>query len=327
MTIVNKPDINHGLWAEGGNIEIPSSEKVYEGWVVEKPLNEVMNWVQNRQDKMLQYLNQRGIPEWDFRTEYPVDALTIRGGIVYQAISQNQDADPTLNQSIWKIAFVSYADFVSYAEDVDAIKNQDGFLKLYVQKSNPVMDAPAKGVAYNNSDSTAGLGFDDDSAKITRNGNTVAAFSGGNNPKDVVTHEQLAIAIQNYKVGDIYITTVSEDPKFRLGYGTWQRFGKGRTLVGFTDEVSNDVPTWAKTVESEFGEYEHKLTEAELASHSHQLGISNMTKVSHDSSQESDRPVDATGSMFNNYIGQSGGDQPHNNVQPSIVVYFWKRVS
>ena len=22
----------------------------------------------------------------------------------------------------------------------------------------------------------------------------------------------------------------------------------------------------------------------------------------------------------------SGGSQPHNNVQPSIVVYFWKRV-
>ena len=68
MPILNKPDMNYGVWAEGGNIEIPSSEKVYEGWVVEKPLNETMNWLQNRQDRMLQYINERGIPEWDSRT-------------------------------------------------------------------------------------------------------------------------------------------------------------------------------------------------------------------------------------------------------------------
>ena len=51
--IINKPDMNYGLWAENGNIEIPSSEKVELGWIAEKPLNEQMNWVQNRQDAML----------------------------------------------------------------------------------------------------------------------------------------------------------------------------------------------------------------------------------------------------------------------------------
>ena len=59
MPILNKPDMNYGVWAEGGNIEIPSSEKVEEGWVIEKPLNETMNWLQNRQDRMLQYINER----------------------------------------------------------------------------------------------------------------------------------------------------------------------------------------------------------------------------------------------------------------------------
>ena len=61
MSIIPKPDMSYGVWAENGNIEIPSSEKVEEGWVLEKPYNETMNWLQNRQDRMLQYLNQRGI--------------------------------------------------------------------------------------------------------------------------------------------------------------------------------------------------------------------------------------------------------------------------
>lgn len=33
MPVVNtKPDMNIGIWAEGGNVENPSSEKIEEGW-------------------------------------------------------------------------------------------------------------------------------------------------------------------------------------------------------------------------------------------------------------------------------------------------------
>lgn len=35
-SIINKPDMNYGLWAENGNVEIPSSEKVELGWIAEK---------------------------------------------------------------------------------------------------------------------------------------------------------------------------------------------------------------------------------------------------------------------------------------------------
>ena len=79
--------MNYGVWAEGGNIEIPSSEKVEQGWIIEKPLNETMNWLQNRSDKMLQYINQRGVPEWDVRTEYPIGAYVSRINKIYQALS------------------------------------------------------------------------------------------------------------------------------------------------------------------------------------------------------------------------------------------------
>lgn len=323
MPIINtKPDMNYGVWAEGGNIEIPSSEKVEEGWVVEKPLNEQMNWLQNRQDKMLQYLNQRGIPEWDSRTEYPIHAYVTRAGTLYQALSQNTDRDPTLNQAIWKIAFVGYDEFVTYAEDIQNMKETDGFLRYYVKKSDPVMDSAVKAPSYNNKEMTAGVGFKDGVTNITKGNAVVAEFSGGTNPKDVVTHEQLAIAMQNYKIGDVYITTISGDPAQRLGYGSWERFAQGRTLVGFTDSISNSIPEWVKRAGSEFGEYEHKLTKEEMPSHTHGAIPEVRSNVDADVGGK-----DATVRASTVDSAPTGGDKPHNNVQPSIVVYFWKRVT
>lgn len=323
MPIINtKPDMNYGVWAEGGNIEIPSSEKVEEGWVVEKPLNEQMNWLQNRQDKMLQYLNQRGVSEWDARTEYPIHAYVSRAGTLYQALSQNTDRDPTLNQAIWKIAFVGYDEFVTYAEDIQSMKETDGFLKYYVKKSDPVMDSAVKAPSYNNKEMTAGVGFKDGVTNITKGNAVVAEFSGGTNPKDVVTHEQLAIAMQNYKIGDVYITTISGDPSQRLGYGSWERFAQGKTLVGFTDSISNSIPEWVKRAGSEFGEYEHKLTKEEMPSHTHGAIPEVRSNVDADVGGK-----DATVRASTVDSAPTGGDKPHNNVQPSIVVYFWKRVA
>lgn len=324
MPIVNKPDMSYGVWASGGNIEIPSSEKVEEGWVIEKPLNEWMNWLQNRQDKMLAYLNQRGIGEWDIRTDYPLNALVSRSGVIYQALSQNTDKDPTLNLDIWKIAFVSYSDFVDYAEKINDIENEEGYLGLYVSKSNPVMTGAARGLSYNDSEIKAGLGFEQGVAKIHKDLKVVAEFSGGTNPKDVVTHEQLALAIQNYKVGDIYITTADGNPSTRLGYGTWERFGKGRTLVGFTDEVSNLNPEWVKTAGATHGEYKqtinfpHKGWGVEgleiRTSRSGVLVVGSGRQEINETLESLTQPIADLSTEV-------------DKAQPSIVVYFWKRIA
>ena len=331
MPILNKPDMNYGVWADGGNIEIPSSEKVEEGWVIEKPLNETMNWLQNRQDRMLQYINERGIPEWDSRTQYPLDAFVARSGVIYKAISPNTDNDPTLHTTIWGIAFVSYADFVDYAEKIDSIENDEGYLGLYVSKALPVMTGAARGVSYNDSEIKAGLGFEQGVAKIHKDLKVVAEFSGGTNPKDVVTHEQLALAIQNYKVNDVYITMGDGDPSVRLGYGVWERFAEGKTLVGFTTSISNLVPEWVKVISREYGEYDHKLTEDEIPEHDHTNGthnrvmmVTNRHTVSANDSTAGEVDLSASGNAPLNKIG---GSQSHNNVQPSIVVYFWKRTA
>lgn len=342
MDIVTKPNMNQGIWAENGNIEIPSSEKVGEGWVVEKPLNEVMNWVQNRQDKMLQYLNQRGVAEWDFRTTYPKDAFTSRLGIVYKAISQNTDKDPTLSNAIWEIAFVSYQDFGDALEQLRLINTQDGYLNYYVKKSEPILDAPAKGISYNDLTGVSGLGFQGLTPRIMNNGVSVAEFSGGNNPKDVVTYEALATAVQSFKVGSVYITTADGNPSSQLGYGTWERFAEGSVLVGFSTNVSNSVPQWVKTIGSQFGEYEHRLVQEELPEHKHskdnifnkfgskasESGLNTQGSGDFDKIDVEYGTGGVSSSHWNQATEQAiGGDKPHNNVQPSIVVYMWKRVA
>lgn len=346
MPISIKPDMNYGVWAEGGNIEIPSSQKVEQGWVVEKPLNETMNWLQNRQDRMLQYLNERGIPEWDIRTSYPLNAYVAHDGFVYKALAPNTDKNPTTQTSIWQVAFVSFSDFVSYAETVNAITNDDGFVKHYVKKSDPVMNAAAKAPAYRNPENTAGLGFELDKPSITRNGQVIVEFSGGTNPKDVVTHEQLAIALQNYKIGDIYITTSSGDPFERFGYGTWERFGQGKTLVGLSTTVSNDTPEWVKTLGNESGKYQDNIKVTELPNHKHTFvnsydgnsynsraqDIHNWSKDIVEGSviqkEMSYAPDDTYDSGFLQYTKDMTHTQtPLSVVQPSVVVSFWKRTA
>ena len=245
-----------------------------------------------------------------------------RAGKVYQAISQNTDKDPTLNTSIWELAFPTRNEYLDTLGKVNNILNTDGYVSHYVKKSDPILNAAAKGVAYNNKTNKSGMYFEAEVPKIKSNGVTVAEFSGTRNPRDVVTWEQLSLAVQNYKVGDIYITTANGYPKDRLGYGEWERFGEGKTLVGFTTTVSNNMPEWVKVAGSVFGEYEHKLTIGEMPSHTQ-----GDVPAIRDNVDADVGGVDAT--VHKGYVksASTGGDKPHNNVQPSIVVYFWTRIS
>lgn len=337
--VVNKPDMNFGLWAENGNIEIPSSEKVGDGWVVEKPYNEQMNWLQNRQDTMLQYLNQRGVGEWDDKTTYPVNGYTARGGVVYQAQSQNISRDPTIYSDIWKVAFASYEAFIAVQLDVNKIKNEDGFLSLYMSKSDPRASNAIKAPAYKDLNDVSGLVFSGETPVILRDNNVVAQFSGNELDDDVVTFGRLKELLQTYKVGDLYLTTNSATPDVTLGYGVWERYGEGRALVGFSSSTSNSVPEWVKIAGSNFGNYDEKLTVAQMPSHRHSSSPFNMfSSRASDSGKGTVGGVDHEMMDIEYGVGEMsavdwnlateksiGGDQAHNNVQPSIVVFVWRR--
>ena len=325
MAVINKPDMNYGIWAENGNVEIPSSEKVELGWIAEKPLNEQMNWVQNRQDAMLQYINQHGIVEWDKVTEYPINAFVAREGVVYKALSQNVDKDPTLNTAIWTVAF---ADF-SQVDRINKIVNDDGFVEHYVRKSAPVLNAVAKGVGYSGDDTDKGVKFDgNDNLYVTNGENKRYDFNGTyTNDNDVIRKSDLQAILEDYtryKVDDLYITLSPNNPATKLGYGTWVLYGKGKALVGLSED-SDNAPTWTKFVNSQFGSYEHQLTEDEMPRHNHSYG-SYGGMNDNKGSVLPDEPWEE-GGKGSGVTLTSGADKPHNNVQPSVVVAIWRRVA
>ena len=215
--IVNKPDINYGIWASNGDVAVPSSEKVEIGHIVEKPKKEIVNWIENRQDQFMAYLNQVGIPEWDSKTTYKANISFVnRSGAVYKAKSQNIDKDPTLNQDIWEISWATYSDFYNLSNRVDKIENEEGYLDLYVSKANPVMLGEAKGVGYKDSTGTSGLVFSGNTPEISVEDRVVASFkdltSSNENSNAVATTEWVQDLIKSTMDAIVPIGSIIDYP-------------------------------------------------------------------------------------------------------------------
>lgn len=146
------------------------------------------------------------------------------------------------------------------------------------------------------------------------------------------------IFLKSYPVGSIYISTSSENPGNIYG-GTWEEYGKGRTLVG-VDSSDSDF----STVEKLGGEKSHTLTIDEMPSHNHvermfldQSGYSSVKPAGYAYyiySTQSSNVITWTNTKLSNVnywkIGDTedkGGSQAHNNLQPYITTYMWKRTA
>ena len=125
-----------------------------------------------------------------------------------------------------------------------------------------------------------------------------------------------------YPVGSIYINaTNSTNPGTLLGFGTWVAFGAGRVPVGI-----DATQTEFDTAEETGGAKTHTLSISEIPAHTHNQG-------SHDSSAgdggayntEFIRDHSDTANGPNVESSSTGGGGAHNNLQPYIVVYMWKR--
>jgi hypothetical protein len=101
MAEITKPTFAQ-LWANGGAIVAPSNSKVELGWTAEIPPHQFENWVQNRQDRALAYLFQRGIAEWDATTEYFANkSVVMYGGVMYKAITNTTNNIPSSSPANW----------------------------------------------------------------------------------------------------------------------------------------------------------------------------------------------------------------------------------
>lgn len=146
-----------------------------------------------------------------------------------------------------------------------------------------------------------------------------------------------------YPVGSIFITTVSTNPSSYMG-GTWVRIANGQTLVG-VNENDSDFNAPFKTG----GEKRHTLTQNEMPSHSHEARDVNGHKayfwawsggphpsptlwihggnVSGGAMPAGGNPLMSKQSWEGYTTTNTGGGNSHNNLQPYITVYMWRRTA
>lgn len=145
-----------------------------------------------------------------------------------------------------------------------------------------------------------------------------------------------------WPVGSIYMGVTATNPNTLLGVGTWTAWGQGRVPVG----VNGSDPNFS-SVELTGGESDVTLTSAQIPAHTHagttgysevgaQAGITDRTATA---SAGADVAMDAgtagvaiiiQGSNHRHTFTTSantGGGGSHNNLQPYITCYMWKRTA
>ena len=118
--------------------------------------------------------------------------------------------------------------------------------------------------------------------------------------------------------------TTPEKVAAYFGYGVWARYGDGRVTVGAVDGKYVAGATG--------GEEKNTLSVEEIPSHGHK--INNMSwggkNLNHEVDKDSNFWVfdtNNTEKIDESYIEYTGGSQPHNNMQPYVVVYRWRRIA
>jgi len=129
-----------------------------------------------------------------------------------------------------------------------------------------------------------------------------------------------------YPIGAVYISVNSADPGTIWTGTTWVAFGEGRTLVG---QGQGSGLTNRPTVEATGGAETHTLTVAQIPAHNHTFSDkvrSMSTQGGYPNPTAQYNPNIATNDISNT-TNNRGGGEAHNNMQPFIVTYMWKRTA
>jgi microcystin-dependent protein len=112
------------------------------------------------------------------------------------------------------------------------------------------------------------------------------------------------------------------------GYGTWERYGTDRVTVGAGGEYAAGATG---------GEKEHTLNVDEMPAHGHSLATNGNPTFSLVANGATSAPVVTGQSIgaisssqihgFNVVAVGTGGNQPHNNMQPYIAPYRYRRIA
>ena len=134
----------------------------------------------------------------------------------------------------------------------------------------------------------------------------------------------LNILESTYPVGSIYMSVKNVSPATLFG-GTWTAWGTGRVPVGI-----DTSQTEFSTVEKTGGAKTHTLTVDQIPSHSHSESITKTVDnlvgtVGTSGTRAAVKGTDTETSSPT--TGTKGGGAAHNNLQPYITCYMWKRTA
>lgn len=136
---------------------------------------------------------------------------------------------------------------------------------------------------------------------------------------------QVATGIEPaFPVGSLYVNfSDNTNPATLLGFGTWSAV-EGLTLIGAGSHTDSRGENKTFVAGSEEGVYRHVMTINEMPSHTHNVTIplhsqAGAGKVANGQDREGPDPTITSSS--------TGGGQPHQNIQPSLVVYMWRRTA
>lgn len=129
-----------------------------------------------------------------------------------------------------------------------------------------------------------------------------------------------AVVDMLYPVGSIHMSVNSANPSTYFG-GTWVSWGAGQVPVGVNASDSD-----FSTVEKTGGEKTHTLTVDEMPKHNHG-SLTTPQKITVGTSER--RFVMETDTYGSSYFSTTiaGGNTAHNNLQPYITCYMWKRTA
>lgn len=264
------------------------------------PSAAVHNNLFNRSDQQHQHIEQNGIPVWDARTAYALRGLCLGpDGIIYQSkVNGNTNSDPRTSPTKWQF-FWSADKVIDFQTKIDA---------------NTQLTRDNKNLIARNGSRIDNLDSQQQSTQREVDNMLYNVFSHLFPPGSVVMRD-------TDPGNSIYAGG--------LGVGYWVR-KSGVVPVGAGSHTDGSGYHRTFYSGSEYGEYNHKLSVAEMPAHYHGSAGEKSNGPFGNMPGMTNRVGFKGGADYDNNVFKTtteGGSSPHNNIQPCFGVTIWYRVS